>query len=795
MLSHTKQSRTTTAYPAPRPSGVTGVTGVTRVVGFSSVAGAALMMTLTGTGLLGATTHDKDPTDTQQTQAPADEQEPQSPTSDTQLFEELRVVGAAERLTAPGSAHVIDQGELERQQDHDLHRILRLVPGVNLQEEDGYGLRPNIGIRGTGVERSQKITLMEDGVPIAPAPYAAPSAYYVPTAARMEGVEVRKGSGAIRHGPHTNGGAINLLSTSIPGSLRARIRAAAGDDEEASLLGSVGDAGERWGYLFETYQHTTDGFKQLDDGGSTGFELSDYLGKVRVTSDTAARRYQALELKLGRTEQDGDETYLGLAGPDFRSTPYRRYAASAGDNIQADHDQLQLRYLVQPTRRLNLTATAYANDFFRNWFKLERIESTRIAAVLDAPDLHSDLLDALRGDVDTTGGALAVRNNRRDYTSRGAQAVLSWSVDAGRAHHDLDFGVRYHEDEEDRFQEEDLFDMVNGTRQLTSLGIPGSNANRVASARAIAWFAEDTIALGRLTLRPGVRVEQIDLERLDFGRSDPGRSGTSLSTRENSVTEVLPGLGVSWELGSGSTLFVGLHRGFSPPSPSSTQEVDSETSLNYEAGWRYRRESGGPRSLSAEVTGFWSDYDNLLGADTLSTGGDGTGDQFNGGAVTVRGLEAGLGVDLLESFDVRLRAPARLSYTYTLAEFDSSFDTSFADWAPRVEEGDALPYLPEHQLSLGVGLEADRWSLHLQTSYQDDVRTHAGQGPIPVDELIDDRWLLDVRAEVRVLAKLRLWARLVNATDEVYVAARRPAGLRPGRPRAALLGLSFDFVR
>ena len=35
--------------------------------------------------------------------------------------------------------------------------------------------------------------------------------------------------------------------------------------------------------------------------------------------------------------------------------------------------------------------------------------------------------------------------------------------------------------------------------------------------------------------------------------------------------------------------------------------------------------------------------------------------------------------------------------------------------------------------------------------------------------------------------------RITRIGDEVYVASRRPAGLRPGRPRAALFGISFDF--
>ncbi|NBV73161.1 ferric citrate transporter FecA, partial [bacterium] len=108
---------------------------------------------------------------------------------------------------------VVSKSELEQFRYTDIHRIVSRIPGVYISEEDGLGLRPNIGVRGTGSLRMEKLNVMEDGILIAPAPYASPAAYYSPTAGRMESIEVRKGSTQIKHGPFTTGGSLNYIST------------------------------------------------------------------------------------------------------------------------------------------------------------------------------------------------------------------------------------------------------------------------------------------------------------------------------------------------------------------------------------------------------------------------------------------------------------------------------------------------------------------------------------------------------------------------------------------------------
>jgi len=707
------------------------------------------------------------------------------------VFDELSVVGGpAGVVDVPGSAHVIGKLELVEQRHSDVHRILSRVPGVVMQEEEGYGLRPNIGMRGSGTERSSKITLLEDGVLIAPAPYAAPAAYYFPTPGRMEAFEVRKGSSAIRQGPYTVGGVLNLVSTSIPPAAGGRVEGAYGEHATRRLHAFAGDSGERFGWLLETYQLATDGFKDLDGGGPTGFELEDYTAKLRWTSRRAARVFQAVELKVGTVGQDSSETYLGLTDGDFRRTPYRRYAASAEDHLDTDHDQVQLTWLIQPSAAVDVTTTVYRNDFFRNWYKLQSVSGRGLGDVLENPAAFAPELAVLRGEADSADGALDVRANRRDYYAEGVQSVLTVRPGGGGrgAAHRLDFGVRVHRDQEDRFQHEDGYRMDGGRLVLTDPGSPGSQDNRVSSAEAVALFAQDTVTAGRWTLTPGLRFESIDYRRENYGRNDPERSGANLSAGENGVNVWIPGLGVAYRASDSLRVFGGVHRGFAPPGPGRDEETEAEESVNYELGLR----TAG-RPLAIELVGFYNDYDNLLGADTLSSGGGGTGELFNGGAVEVLGLEAAARWDLGRARGWALEVPLRLAYTWTEAEFQTSFETDFADWAPAVERGDELPYLPEHQLAAGAGLVGEAWGAHLDLTWVDEMRTTAGRGAIPAGEGADAHLVLDLSARYRFRFGLEAFVQVRNLTDEVYVAARRPAGARPGLPRTALVGLSWDF--
>jgi Fe(3+) dicitrate transport protein len=705
-------------------------------------------------------------------------------------LDEVTIIGHRRAPSdVPGSAYVLDQEALGVFLQSDVMRVLRAVPGVYLQEEDGFGLRPNIGIRGSGLDRSARVALLEDGVLIAPAPYSAPSAYYFPTQRRMYGLEVLKGPASVAVGPKTTGGAVNMISTPIPTSFNARADLRGGQNGIRDAHAFIGDRGSRFSWLLETVQSQNDGFKTIDgpvgvDTGTTGFDIEDYMVKMQLDSDPASSLYQSLRLKAGYTDQVSDETYLGLTEDDFWANPNRRYAASAGDVFNGEHDQVQLSYVISSDDSWRAEVTAYRNNFRRNWFKLQSVDGTGLSAILDDPDTYATEFGYLNGSLDSPDDAIVKRHNNRSYYSQGIQANVTWDLAFGDTEVGLTAGMRLHEDEEDRLQKEDGFRMENLQLVQTSAGAPGSTTNRVSDAEAVSFFIDSEIRSGNWTITPGARFEDIDMRRLDFSTDDPGRELGPTRVRTNSVSVLIPGVGALYELNDRWRLLGGVHKGFNPPAPGSN--ASEEDSINIEFGTRY--DSG---VASFEAIWFRNDYDNLVGTVTESTGGGGeVGDQFDGGEVLVQGIEMSGAISAEAG---GLTIPLTMQYTWTAeAEFGNAFESDFDPWGD-VEVGDELPYIPEHQLRASAGVQSDSWDVNLAAAYIGRMRAVAGQGAFDPSETIDSHVIWDFIARWNWTDNVATYLKVDNLFDEVYVAARRPAGLRPGLERTAYLGVTLQL--
>lgn len=717
------------------------------------------------------------------------------------------VAPGTERLERlPGAATVIERAQLEQFDYADVQRALRLAPGIALQVEDGFGLRPNISIRGVASERSGRITLLEDNVLIAPAPYSAPSAYYFPTAGRMHSIEVLKGPSAISQGPYTIGGTLNLVSTPVPTNVQGHLMTHIGEHDSRRIHAWQSfSSSERLNGLLETHQWFSNGFQNVDRSDvGTGLDVRDYTAKLRLTLSSN----QTLELKLQTADQVSEQSYLGLTDQDFDANPYRRYGLSELDEITTSHQQGILTYVFEPTEATQLRVSAYRNDHERTWFKTEGIDfdgsdsaetlsRTSWSNVIQAVNLGrgigdvslTDLIGVLQGTLDTAPGSIQLRANAREYFSQGIQVWMSHETELGEAKHQLEISLRWHADEEDRLQRNSAYHQTDGKLVLDDVGLLGNAGNRIQEAQALALYAKDTIEIGNFTLTPGLRYEDIDQQRTRYeirtGRTtDPSsRAASNLrSTRENGTKVVSPGIGVSYKTSDRTLLHVGAHRGFT--APSNAPDVKEESAWIFETGIRYVNES---IPFTADIVGFLTDYDNLLGECTASSGTDcEIGHAFNGDAATVSGIEGRVTTDI--ATDRGFSFPISINMTL----FDGQFDTDVADtdFFGDVNKGDPIPYLPESQVHITAGFVKQPFEGFVSVSRVGDVCVRSSCG---VYEKVESSVTVDVASNYVVNDSLTVFGRIENLLGEEGIASRHPYGARPNKARTVSVGMSLSW--
>jgi Fe(3+) dicitrate transport protein len=699
-------------------------------------------------------------------------------------LEPLTVVGTRESRTA-GSAHVLRPRDLERMDYDNAETVIKQVPGVYARGEDGFGLRPNIGIRGVSPDRSKKLTLMEDGILFGPAPYSAPAAYYFPMITHMEMVRVIKGPGAVSFGPNTVGGAIDLVTRGIPANENGAIDLSAGAHGYGKMHAFYGASTARAGYVLEGVHFRTDGFKKIDGTGAadTGFEKNEWMWKGRYLLSTDPSFAQQVGLKLGYADEDSRESYLGLTDSDLRANPNRRYRASLFDRMQWHRTQIVASYQAKIRGGFTVNAAVYRNDFHRTWRKVNRIGRFNIADVLANPNTATNqiLYDVLTGASDTSSSdeIIYIGPNQRQFVSQGAQVIASWHGESGPVAHRVEGGVRYHYDRIDRLHTENGFRMTAGNLVYDN-GPTITTANNRHWANALAMHLTDAATWGPLTLTPGVRVELINTVARD--RVD----GTEVEGTPQRV--VIPGIGAYAQLAPMFGVLAGAYRGFSPAAPG--QPVKPETSVNYDAGFRFT-----PPRTRLEAIGFFNDYQNLTSICTFASGcGPGAeGMQTDVGKAHIYGAE------LFGRAEAVVRPgfviPLMASYTYTRTKVLQTFMSN----EPSLEgamAGDELPFVPRHQASASAAFETPRGSLAVAGSYISAMRERVGppgQPSTPSEPLTDPSFVLDATARVFVTAAGHVYLSVRNVLGAEDIASRVPYGARPIAPRWILVGTKWSF--
>jgi Fe(3+) dicitrate transport protein len=269
------------------------------------------------------------------------------------------VIGLGERALEhiPGSGQVITREELERNHRFTINEALREVPGVNVRDEDGFGLRPNIGIRGLNPTRSTKVHIMEDGVPIMLMPYGDASSYYFPPLFRFDRIEVLKGSGQLLFGPQSIGGVMNMITRMPSAKPEGHFQMTGGN---LSYLNTHFDYGGMWGkngYLLDVthYQGTSPRFFQ------NRVKVDDVTFKnVQELSDRTT-----ILSKFNYYREDSNIGYQGITekqwGQDAHHSPFH--------NDTMDFRRLGFHVAVNHMFTANLTSTTnfFGHYISRDW--------------------------------------------------------------------------------------------------------------------------------------------------------------------------------------------------------------------------------------------------------------------------------------------------------------------------------------------------------------------------------------------------------------------------------------------
>ena len=700
-------------------------------------------------------------------------------------IESVTIIGSKEDLkNLAGSGAIISNEDLEIAMDTDIQKILTAVPGVYMRTEEGYGLRPNISIRGTAIERSGKVTIMEDGVLVAPSPYTSSSAYYFPTTGRIHSVEFLKGPAAVSQGPQTIGGAINLISTPIPEVNSGKFIQELGENGMARTHAFYGINSANFGALVEVHEHSSDGFDSIANvGGDTGFDKSDLMIKAKYNTGNHSLRFKMVDL-----EENSNQSYVGLSLASFNKNPRMRYGATAYDEMMNDGEQTSLTY-VGDFDNFDVVFTSWQNDYHRDWFKVSDFNNDSEHGERD--DINELISDANNGSANAQAildGQLAVeieyKHNNRYYTNEGYQFTVSTEIGI----HSLTVGYRDMEDSESRVQAHEYADQAADGSLSALYGYVGLNNsnNRLRESSATSYYLEDTMDFGKLAVTVGYRSE--DYEQRHRRWSDAaGPNLTMVRTGEADNRDTMAyndhttsSIGATYKLNDTTSLVAGFHEGMTPMFGSDPEEAD-----NMELGVRYSEST-----TNIEAFYFASDYSRLAAECTQVSGAACDADEsaiFSGGEAEVSGLEFS-GSWMLQG-ENGVMYPISVNYTSTDATFSNSSDS---DYFGTVAAGDDLPYIPDSQSSIVLGFINDNG-----LSGNARIVNVGGSCSIAacgIYNKIDAHSYIDLSLRQVLSDSISVYLILENVTDNEDLISRAPSeGARSQKPATIKVGFSYDF--
>lgn len=683
----------------------------------------------------------------------------------------------------PSEPQRITKKKLETLQTTDVTKVLKQISGAYVREEDGQGLRPNIGLRGTNPDRSKKISLLQDGILIGPAPYSAPAAYFTPSLILSDSMEIFKGFAALPYGPNSVGGAVQYLTRPLPTKSGAHFKTSIGSfNTQLYKLGfeKVLDQNQ---LSLQIGRIQTDGFKKIDRGGNTGYSQNHFQLNWGRKLDHPENLSHQIRFLFSYEDEKSNETYLGLTQSDFQNSFKRRYNASQLDQMKWSHQALQIHYDYQLSNSSALQTKLYRHQFQRAWFRLDGFNDDNVSLleILNQPSNFLNYYNILNGSVDSAtlgaNGDLRIVNNDRDYYSQGLQTSLNHMILSNSLSHEIEFSVRLHQDQIQRNHTEQLHEMVSN--QLLPTGDPTTQETlNQDQAQAVTVTFVDHIKYDDWTLTPALRFESVNFEFKN-------KLNSSNQNRQDEI--LISGLSLMRKLNTDSSLRASVNQAATLSGLSADGREAREEALLYEAEWNYLDSQN---QIEAQVTYFYNDYQNLTGTCTVSAGCTNSqlDTQFNGGKAIIDGAEIKLGKNYQhQQFDF----PLSINFTYLNPRFNSDFTSSSPEWGVgTIKKGDPLPYVPEMISSLNIGTRWKKYYQEISIFHQSSVYDQSAS----LDRVeIPAYGIIDFSAQYQYSKHGQVLFKIDNVLAREYAVAARPFGLRPGKPQSFQVGIQHDF--
>jgi Fe(3+) dicitrate transport protein len=672
----------------------------------------------------------------------------------------------AERI--PGSMDVLEREVLELSRVFTSSEALRKVSGVNVRDEEGFGLRPNIGIRGLNPTRSTKVLLLEDGIPLTYAPYGDNASYYHPPIDRFESVEVLKGSGQILYGPQTIGGVVNYITRTPPEKTSGSVTLVGGNRDYFNGHATLGGTYGNTGLLFDVTRKQGEGARDQHRSG---------LSDLNFKSVTAFGARQALTTKFNFYRERSQVSYSGLTEAEYAADP--RSNPFFNDHFYGDRFGASAAHAVVFNSNATLTTTVYGSYFRRHWWRQSSNSSQRPNRLNVDPDCRSF------AQLNTTCGN---EGRLRAYHFFGVEPHLNVRHKLFGVRSETDFGIRAHYETQERLQK-------NGDLPNSRDGVIAENNRR--RNQAYSGFVQNRFIFDKFTVTPGVRIEHIEFQRTNrLANAGNGVSG------QTALTQVIPGIGVSYQPASQLTIFAGVHRGFAPPrtediinnTTGGSIELDPELSWNYELGFR----AAPRRGLRLEATLFRMNYENQIVPASLAGGLGST--LTNGGSTLHQGAEFTGRIDSGTILSSRHNFYLRVAYTYLpTAKFTSTRFSSIPGFAGVSITGNRLPYAPENLLNANIGyshpigIDALVEGVYVGHQFGDDLnlrtspRADGQLGPLSGYAV----WNATVNYNVERM-RSTFFVTTKNLFDRTYI-VDRARGILPSSPRLVQAGMKFRF--